>query len=502
MMRSNLTHFTAFATLAVALFGVVPPALSQTGAPPAAQGTARCALECRIDRVVDGAPFHRAQWGIEVRDVATGETLYARNAGRHFIPASNLKLVVAAAASHLLGPEFRVRTGVYATGPVEDGTVRGDLVLYGRGDPTLSARYAATRTAALEALGDSLWARGVRRVAGGVIADESHWDSAQARGDWEAYDLRWWYAAPVGALGFNDNAIDFRVAPGARVGAPARISAEPRTDFYRFENRTTTVTAGRPHTLDFNRVPGTNRVYAYGEIPLGTAPRTESFAVVDPARYTGTMFRDALERRGIDVERTEVRTVSDPAASATGKARPLAEIASPPLARWIDPILLTSQNWFAEQLLWALGRETRGEGSWEAGIAAETEFLTRVVGIDSTAFVLRDGSGLSAGNLITPHALVQLLLWARQSPSGALVRQALPVAGGTGSLRARLTDLSGRVAAKTGYIGNVDSLSGYVTLADGREVAVSIIANASGIPSSRMKDAIDEVVRAVAAAGR
>lgn len=475
----------------------LPAPVSTRAADPGASALAR-----RIDAVIQRAPFDRAQWGIEVWDPATGQPLYAHDADRHFIPASNLKLVVSATAAHLLDPEYRYRTTVYGTGPVREGVLQGDVVLYGRGDPTLSGRYYGGRqTAVLDELADSLAARGVRRVAGSVVADESWFEPAATRDDWEKYDLLWWYGAPVGALGFNDNSIDFRVLPGARVGEPARITAAPQSAFYRFENRTRTVAAGRPQTLDFDRVPGTNRVFAYGEIPLGADLRTEAFAVVEPARVAGTVFREALERRGIRVGGAEVRVVSDSTQSPARGAAVLAEHLSPPLPQVIGPILGNSQNWFAEQLLKTVGREVRGEGSWDAGLAAEREFLTRTVGIDSAAFVLRDGSGLSAGNLVTPDALVKLLAFVRTSPRGALVRQAMPVSGRQGSLKNRLTDLPGRVVAKTGYIGNVDSLSGYVTLADGREVVFSVIANASGLPSSRMKGAIDEIVRAVAQYG-
>jgi D-alanyl-D-alanine carboxypeptidase/D-alanyl-D-alanine-endopeptidase (penicillin-binding protein 4) len=182
-------------------------------------------------------------------------------------------------------------------------------------------------------------------------------------------------------------------------------------------------------------------------------------------------------------------------------AVPLAEHLSEPLPKVIGPILLNSQNWFAEQLVKTLGKEVRGEGSWEAGLAVEREFLTRVVGIDSTDFELRDASGLSAGNLVTPRALVKLLDYVHRTPRQAVVRRSLPVSGGDGSLRARFTDLPGRVAAKTGYIGNVDSLSGFVRMANGREAIFAIIANKSGQPSARMKAGIDDLVRAVAASG-
>lgn len=492
---------------ALLLLATLAPLDAQAGTrnvastPRSATSAAASRLAERIDSILQRPTLRRAHWGIEVRDARSGSVLYARDAGRLFIPASNLKLVVSAAAAHHLPSSYRFRTTVYGTGPVENGTLRGDLVLYGRGDPMISARYFPSRTAVFEALADSLRARGVRRVTGAVVADASWLDDEHVRGDWEAYDLLWWYAAPVSALGFNDNAIDFRVEAGAAEGDPARITWEPQSAFVRFENRSRTIASGA-HTLDFARVPGTvGGVRAYGNIPRAAAPGSESFAVDDPARYAGTVFREVLGRKGIEVASGEVRVVTDPARSSSASARALAEHRSPALASAIGPILLNSQNWFAEQLCKTFAREVRGEGSWSACLGMEREFLTKVVGIDSADFVLRDASGLSAGNLVTPRALVQLLSYVRRTPGQRVVYEALPVSGGKGSLQARFTDLAGRVRAKTGYIGNVDSLSGFVTTAGGREVVFAIISNGSGQPSARMKAGIDDIVRAIAAEG-
>ncbi len=468
--------------------------------PYATSAPARARLAERIDAVLARQALADVTWGIEVRD-PSGTVLYARNAARPMIPASNLKLIVSAAAAHHLDPDYRFRTTVYGTGPVVDGTLRGDLVLYGRGDPMISSRYFATRTTVWEMVADSLRARGIHRVSGAVVADESWWDREYVREDWEPEDRLWWYAAPVSALGFNDNAIDFRILPGASVGDPARITGEPASAAYRLQNTTRTVAAGGRATLDFERGTGPGAVRAVGQIPLGAGADTESFAVDDAARWTATVFRETLERRGIDIARDEIRVVSDPAASVSSTSTALVEWRSPPLPQAIGPVLLTSQNWFAEALVKAMGREVRGRGSWEAGLALERAFLTDVVGIDSADFVLRDGSGLSANNRVTPRALARLLEYVRRTPRQAVVRAKLPVSGAPdGSLRSRLTDLRGRVAAKTGYIGGVNSMSGFVTAADGRELVFVVLANGRG-ERAQVVRAIDDVVRAVAAEG-
>jgi serine-type D-Ala-D-Ala carboxypeptidase/endopeptidase (penicillin-binding protein 4) len=435
---------------------------------------------------------------VEAYDPGTRRVLYARDAEKLFVPASNLKLVVTGTAARTLGAAYRWRTSVYGTGAVSDGTLRGDLVLFGRGDPTLSGRYGASRTAGLEALADSLRAHGIRRVTGDVVGDQSWWDDDLIRGEWQSYDLLWWYGAPVGALGFNDNSVDFRIEPGPAVGQPARITWQPQSAYVRLENRTRTVARDQPQTLDLRRGSTPGSIVAYGETPLGAGLRTEAFAVDDPARYTATVFREVLIARGIAVD-GGVRVNSDPSRAPSASAVALAERLSPPLPEVVAPILLRSQNWIAEMLLKTVARERRGRGSWDAGLAVEREFLERDVGVDSTAFRLRDASGLAGENLITPHAFVQILDYVWRTPGEALVKAGMPVAGSPGSLQARFPDLTGRVRAKTGYISNVDSLSGYVTLADGREVVFSIVVNGTGLSSSRVRTAIDDVVRAIAA---
>ena len=467
----------------------------------ATEGAARTPLAARIDAILERPSLRAADWGIEARDAATGRVLYARGAALPFIPASNLKLLVAATAAHHLDPGYRYRTTLYGTGPVRDGVLEGDLVLYGRGDPLISTRYGGPLFGVWEALADSLRARGVRRVSGGVVADDSYFEAEHVRPDWDPYDLRWWYAAPVGALGYQDNSVEVHVAPGA-VGAPPRVSWTPRSSYVEVENRAVTVRAGRAATADLERTGGTRAgIRVYGQVPAGAGTDVDFFAVPSGAAYAGTTFREALERKGIAVGRNEVRVVTDSMLSPARGAAVLAEHWSDPLPHVIGPILLKSQNWIAETLLKTLGREVRGEGSWDAGIAVERDFLTRVVGIDSADLALRDGSGLSDRNRVTPRALVRLLGYIRDTPQMAVVRQSLPVSGREGSLRARLTDLPGRVAAKTGYIGGVDSMSGWVTTNDGRTVIFSIIANRTGQPSARMKAGIDDVVRAIAAAG-
>jgi D-alanyl-D-alanine carboxypeptidase/D-alanyl-D-alanine-endopeptidase (penicillin-binding protein 4) len=440
-------------------------------------------------------PLARAHWGIAVWDLGAGRWVARHEADRYLVPASNLKLVVSATGLELLGADYAWRTSVYGTAPIGPGGVLdGDLVLYGRGDANLSGRFAPSMTAIFEGLADSLAARGLGRVTGALLADESLWDADYVRGDWAGYDLLWWYAAPVGALGFNDNSIDVHIRPAERVGDPPVVEGEPLSSFYTIENRAVTGPAGGKTTFDLTREPGTNHVIAYGSLPLDTEPDVEYFAVVDPAGWTATVFSEVLARRGIEIEGS-VRTISRAADSpvAAGDTVALAAHVGPPLARVVDAVLGRSQNWHAEQLLKTIGLEVEGEGSWAAGLEVERRTLA-ALGVDTTAFRLRDASGLSSANLVTTQAVVSLLRAMRGRPGSAAFYAALPVAAETGSLKRRFTDTpaAGRVHAKTGYIENVYSLSGYLTTLQGAEYAFSVIVNQTAGESAEA--AIDRLV--------
>jgi D-alanyl-D-alanine carboxypeptidase/D-alanyl-D-alanine-endopeptidase (penicillin-binding protein 4) len=456
-----------------------------------------------LDALLDGRPVERAFWGVEFVDARTGDVLYARNAERHFVPASNMKLIVTATALDQLGSDYTYRTSIYTNGRIEGGTLVGDLILYGRGDPNLSGRYTTGPTAIFTALADSLRARGVERVEGRVVADESYFDADYTRPDWEAYDLLWWYAAPVSALSFNDNSIDFTIRPGP-VGQPPAISGTPATSFWSLQNTALTVARldSTDAPLDFTRVPGTNRVIAYGAVEAGSPEDTESFSVVNPAGYTATVFRETLEASGISVAVDSVSVISDPALSPVDSSSTLlAEHVSPPLDRVISSINKRSQNWHAEQLLKTLGKLERGTGSFRDGIAVEREFLERI-GIAPEAVEIRDASGLSANNLVTPHALTTVLRVMLRHPHADVFFTSLPAAGGDGSLRTRFAQgpAAGRVYAKTGSIQNVNSLSGYLVPTPSDTLAFSILANNHGLDENLVIAAIDSAVSIMAGA--
>jgi D-alanyl-D-alanine carboxypeptidase/D-alanyl-D-alanine-endopeptidase (penicillin-binding protein 4) len=455
---------------------------------------------------MDAPPVQRGTWGVVLLD-ERGSERFGHNADQLFVPASNAKLIVTAVASALLPPEHRARTSVYGSVPVgEDGVLDGDLIVYGRGDPTFSHRCYGTDTTAVGAC-DSLWqrmdalaaaieARGVRHVGGAIVGDGSYFEPALYHPSWGVYNLNWWYAAPVSALAFNDNSLDLTYEPGAREHAPVEITIAPDLGLFLFENRTHTLVAGARRTIDFFRHPGTTAIWAEGGVPVDDRERKEYFAVHDPNLFFAAALRRALGRHGISVS-GPTKATTDPATYAAYRAtEPIAEVESRPLADLIFPILNSSQNLFAEYLLKQLAATVGGEGSWEAGIELEERFLVDSIGVDSTAFVLADGSGLSAWNLLAPRTLASLLLYMRDHPQNPGFLAGLPRSGELGSLRRRFVDtpLEGRVVAKTGSIANVNTLSGYIERPDGRPWIFSVMLNNHAGSGRDALAAIDSIV--------
>ena len=494
-------------------------------------------LQERITGVLSVPDLARGFWGIEVVSLSTGETLYSQNADKLFTPASNTKLFTTGAALALIGPDYKFRTTVETTGTLDRyGRLNGDLALVGHGDPNLSGRELPydLRTQrnddpiqALETLADALVQKGVKYVDGDIVADDSYFAFERYGEGWSQDDLVWADGAPVSALTINDNVVFVNILPADRPGEKAFVSIKPFADYYRLDNRVITTPAGTGRKFFVNREPGSTVITLWGNMPLDDQGANEALAIEDPAEFAAVLFRQLLEKRGIVIyghqrtRHTELATLSTFTATAIapshggsdGLSRPfksdqpltLASYESKPLLEDIRVINKVSQNLHAEILLRLLGRERGNAGTIEGGLEVLREFLTQA-GISSDQYVFYDGSGLSRQNLVTPHAIVQMLRYASSQPWGTAYKSTFPVSGIDGSLSDRFNAprLQSRIMGKTGSLGGVKTLSGYASTDAGQTVVFSILSNNSNLPAKRVTDAIDQVVQAIVedAAGR
>jgi len=530
--RQSVTHLLAIFLLLVA------PLLAAPVKP----------LPDRVAGVLSAPDLARGFWGIEVVSLSTGKTLYAQNADKLFTPASNTKLFTTAAALALIGPDYKFRTTVETTGTLDRyGRLNGDLVLVGHGDPNLSGRELPydlrtqrndNPTLALEALADALVQKGVKFIDGDIVADDSYFAFERYGEGWSQDDLVWADGAPVSALTINDNVVFVNILPADRPGEKAFVNVKPFADYYRLDNRIITTPAGTGRKFFVNREPGSTVLTLWGNMPLDDAGANEALAIEDPAEFAAGLFRQLLEKRGIVIyghqrtHHTELATlstfsvttlaparggrVSDRVTDKDTDAQPrplktdqpvtLASYESKPLLQDVRVINKVSQNLHAEILLRLLGRERGNAGTIEGGLEVLRGFLTQA-GISNDQYIFYDGSGLSRQNLVTPHAIVELLRYCATQPWGADFKSTFPVSGVDGSLAERLHSphLQSRILAKTGSLGGVKTLSGYATTDSGQVVVFSILSNNFNLPAKRVTDAIDQLVQAMvddAPAGR
>ncbi|HVR72163.1 MAG TPA: D-alanyl-D-alanine carboxypeptidase/D-alanyl-D-alanine-endopeptidase [Vicinamibacteria bacterium] len=467
-----------------------------TTAAAVARASAPTALRREIDRIALRPPLAHAWWGIEVRSLRSGRVLYARDAEKNFKPASTLKLVTAAAALDALGPDARLRTTVETAGRLDAyGRILGDVYLVGGGDPNLSGRFHDGRTTAtLEELAGALHASGVRRIEGRLIGHEALFGGDRRGEDWAWNDLVWSYGAEVSALSFNDNAAQLRAIPGERVGDPLVVERDPVSAHYGVVSTAVTSAAGGKPELVLRSDPGSNLIRLSGSLPHGGEPWAAGVAIADPARYAAVVFSEVLAARGISLTGT-VATSSDPLPAGR---RVLAARESEPLAEILRVVNKKSQNLHSEMLLRLLGARVKGEGTVEAGHEAVEDFLRRL-GVPAESWDLRDASGLSRSDIVTPRGLAALLVAMDKHPHAAAFRDSLPVAGVDGTLEGRMrgTAAQGRVRAKTGSLRHVNALAGYATHRGGERLVFAIVLNHHTAGGTVGVGAIDDIVNAL-----
>lgn len=508
-----------------------PPAFAQDHTGASAQRAAQQpetldSLRGRIAAQIAQPRFAAATWGIKIASLDSGKTLFEHNPQKYFNPASNAKLYTAALALDRLGADLRIKTSLYSTArPDANGTIKGDLIVYGRGDPTMAARLNdGDYWKPLEPLVAQIVNAGVRRIEGDLIGDESFFAGPPFGSGWEWDDLQAYYGAEVSALTINDNAVDLFVKPAERVGLPCRITTGPVTSLVSIINRTQTTGKGTDTRISVYRPAVENLIYVSGRAAIDGAGYTGSYAVHNPAGLFVSMLKEALARRGVTVSgRTRIidwkyREVTPLDLS---KLIAIGSIESMPMKDVVRETLKPSQNLWAQLLLLQVGaavgearREVEQRGhddtakesigaeeqgsrgvaaprasafdsrtespltSEEIGVESLKDFLAQA-GIKEGEVLLEEGSGLSRRDVITPNATIALLVFMSRHRLFEAYRNALPVAGVDGTLERRMkgTPAAGNVRAKTGSLRYVFTMSGYVTSASGERLAFSIMLN-------------------------
>lgn len=441
------------------------------------------AADTALERLLHSPALRGARVGVHVSALETGQLLLEHNADQLMVPASNQKLLTAAAVLAHWGPTQRFETPVYVEGPIDPGGVLdGTLWIEGRGDPSLVSE-------SLWKLAEEIRLRGITQVRGGIAVDASYFDGQRFHPDWEPVSSRA-YHAPTAAFAVNYSSFRVDVRAAARIGAPAIVRVAPFTAYLRVRSSVLTIARAGPLQLSVERLADGSgeRVLLGGVFPLGGTPKTYWRAVALPERYAASLLRTQLESQGVRVF-GPIRLGRLPES-----ARELLRFVGEPLGPIVRKLDKFSNNFIAEQLIKALGADLYGPpGSWEKGIRALRAHLASI-GIDGQRLRVADGSGLSPRNRISASVLAHVFRDAvLRFGSGPEFIASLPLGGLDGTLQDRMSPAPIPVRAKTGHLRHVSSLSGLLPRGDGHLV-FSVLVNGARAGREDVDAAIDAFV--------
>ncbi len=442
-------------------------------------------LQARIREMLAKPELSSAMVGIKVVSLDNGRVLFEENATKLLRPASNMKLYTVAAALDRLSPDYRFSTSIYAnTRPDVAGVVHGNLTIYGRGDPSIAARFNnGDYFKGIDDLAARIVAAGVKRVEGDIVGDESYFVGPKYGSGWNWEDLTWYYGAEITPLTANDNALDLFIKPGAAIGQRALITTGPPDPLLTIVNQVTTAAKGGKREFSIHRGLGENTITITGSIPLEDRGYTGGIGISHPGLLFVYMLRSSLAQKGVTITGASRTSVSSNAVQ-----NEIATLQSPPFGVIAAQTLKPSQNLYTELILRTLGKvapppppattSNFAPTSEELGLEAVKTFL-KTVGLRPEELVLDDGSGLSRNDMITAEASVQLLTFMSKHRYATIFREALPIGGVDGTLRNRFkgTPAENNVRAKTGSLSSAASLGGYMTTAGGEKLAFSIMVN-------------------------
>ncbi len=416
--------------------------------------------------------------GIHVEDLETGAALFRHNPDRTYVPASGMKLPVMGACLHYLGPSYRFPTRLLVDAPPTGaGVIEGPVHVFGSGDPSVQRHD-------LDYVADSLAAAGITEIRGDIVLDDSFFEVQET--DQALVRRRIRYREPIqSALGYHWNRVEVAGVPGEGNRPGVR---DEGYGYYEVQNRMVLRNSGRPYILAQRR--GTRRIRLQGRILRNGNERVAQFTATEPALYFGYALKGKLVERGVAVTGAPRRgTLEHPERKLL-----LYRHDSAPLTQVLEALGKYSNNWSAEQLLFAVGAHRWGPpGTREKGVRALEEYLVGL-GFPASTFAVDDGSGLSRENKLSARLLVAVV---RDLYSQPELRTdflcSLAVSGVDGTLSRRLfgEETLGRVIAKTGTLSGVSSLSGvaFPLAAEGRALGFSVMTN--GLRNSWNADAVE-----------
>jgi serine-type D-Ala-D-Ala carboxypeptidase/endopeptidase (penicillin-binding protein 4) len=457
-------------------------------------------LSAMLDPVLDQKKWENLAIGVVVKSLESPSDTaiwYERDADTLLTPAANVKLLTGAAAIQQLGSEHVFKTELFAdASPTEDGTIHGNLLIKGYGDPTIHTEAAlkVQEGVSIEQIVEYLKDQQIKRITGNLILDESFFDQQRLGLGWEWEDENEAFHPRLGALSLNRGLVTLAYKPGDEVGDQVELQRYPNTSFIEVVNDTNTVGPGEKASIVFERDRGTNHFRISGTLPLGHEGGAKQVPVEDPALYFGTVLKEHMQSEGILFSpNSEIFLGTVPATVVK-----LTEFESLPLKEIVDYMSKNSDNSYAELILKRIGAAKTGAGSTDAGVKAVLETVQSLG--SKVNFDMVDGSGMTRYNLISPRHFVSVLEGLHKQHAGSILTESMSLAGENGTLEHRFlgTAAEGNLRGVTGALMDVSSLSGYVRTKKGEKLVFSIIINGYTPPDTDLTELEEQIVTILA----
>ncbi len=449
-----------------------------------------------IDTLISHSPFNMAYWGIKIIKANSGDVIYERNAEKMFMPASNMKLYTTSAALCRLGPDYTYKTTFWTDGELnEKGILSGNLYLRGSGDPTWSWRfYDHNYDSLFVSFADSLKAHGITEITGAIVGDDNVFDDDPLGYGWSWDDEPYYYGAQLSGLSYNENYIDYQIFPGA-VDSVVTLIPYPDTDYLKVKNELVTVDSDSVTKYDLGRERARNNGWFKGVWSVADSMGWDAITIENPTLFTVVVLKQYLQRNGVQVHGDPRDVDNWPGQVDYNRYQPIFTHTSPPLYDIVYHVNKPSQNFIAETLQKTLGAEFGEAGSNREGIKVEMALFDSL-GVDTRNLTIRDGSGLSRLDLVSPNTTTSLLNMMWNHGDRDYLLESLPQSGVDGTIKNRMlgTLAEGRVRAKTGYVSYVRSLSGYLWTKKNEEPLIfSLMVNHYTVPTSLANQIQDQI---------
>lgn len=436
-------------------------------------------LQHTIDELIEQS-FPHATIGVFIKDAQSGQVIYQRNADKLLTPASNIKMLTAAAALYHLGPEDR-----YVTTLSRD---HNNIYLTFSGSPAFTSED-------LKQLLRHLSQEGIKTIAGDVVLDTSQFKPPYHPAGSNYDDLGWYYEAPSTAVILNDNSVAFDFISAQTLNKPVKIKPEKPNNTLHIINNVITVskTEAKEHCSLNIEMQTNNTVRLYGCLAQEEKPLKMQLAIPRPESYAKQIIKLALKESNI-VLKGHIIEGHKPL-----QAKIIATHQSNELSQLLTHMLVESDNLYADSVTKRLAYSITGEGTYKQGAFAIKQILAKHTHLDMKQLELADGDG-TRYNLITPKQTVVFLTDVFQDKNmSPMFSAALPAMGVSGTLKGRMknTVLEKIVLAKTGSMHDISALSGYLMLPKDKTIIFSIISNNITGDYNKAKQLEDKILLAV-----